>query len=110
MSNLAESVKRHAEGRLPDDRAKWLYPRLLDDAKEADQEAQLARDRGKGSAAELLEMRAEQMRQAAELIRILSTEQFRQRETIKHYLHGRGDTASLRLVSSTWNGDIHETA
>ncbi len=94
---LADKEKKFAASLAPSERAKRLYPKLLEEAEECRRDAGAALNR------ELLELRAELLQQAADLIRILETEQFRQRTAAATHLDGKMDRADLRRVTRTWN-------
>ena len=98
---LAESELAFIKGMLPEDRAKRAVEKLRQMANETRKDTEY---KG-GAAKELGELNAVRMEEAAEVIRIMSLEQFRQRETIRHYLDGRVDRLFMRGVAATWNGD-----
>lgn len=98
---LAESEQRISLSMGPSERAKRLFPRLREVVVEHRRRAAMAT----GANAELLELEAVQIELAADLLRILAQEQWRQREAIKLYLHAREDRPFLRRVSETWNED-----
>lgn len=86
---------------LPSNEAKRLAPKLRELAEEHRRQASHSTPAGR----EMHDLEAFRVDRAAELIRILETEQFRQRESIKLYLAGREDRDFLRRVASTWNDD-----
>jgi hypothetical protein len=90
----------------PYDEAKRLAPKLRELAGELRLQS---RATARAATAQLRELEAEWATRAAELLRILAQEQWRQREAIKLYLHGREDRAFLRRVSETWNEDTPPT-
>ncbi len=104
MATLAETERRFTAGMDPSARAKRLYSALEDTVAELHRMAKSCRPDADATR-ELLELEAERVEQARQLLRILETEQFRQRETIKHYLYGHGSRDSLRTVSGSWNND-----
>lgn len=55
--------------------------------------------------AEMADFELVVLQKAHATIALLETEQFRQREAIKLYLHGRITREELRRYSETWNGD-----
>lgn len=56
------------------------------------------------AANEIYDLETQVMKSAAEMIPVLETEQWRQREAIKLFLHGQIDRNELRRISETWNG------
>lgn len=94
---LAAKEKKLAASLGPSERAKRLYPKLMEEAVE------LRRDAKRALNSELLEFRAELMEQAADIIRVLETEQFRQRTAAATHLDGMMDRAELRSIVKTWN-------
>jgi hypothetical protein len=55
--------------------------------------------------AEMADFELAVLQKAHATIAMLDTEQYRQREAIKLYLHGRITREELRRYSETWNGD-----
>jgi hypothetical protein len=95
--SLAEKEKALAAKLGPSERAKRLAPKLLEEAAECRLEARFMPN------VELLELRAALLEEAADLLRILETEQFRQRTAAATHLHGRMDRAELRQITQSWN-------
>lgn len=95
--NLATRERKLAESLQPSDRAKRLAPTLIEISREILLRARNDVER------ELGELHVERLRQASDLLRILETEQFRQREAIKLYHHGGLDRSALNRIAATWN-------
>lgn len=98
---LGEREKAFVASMGPEDRAKRAAQKMRELAEETRADTQY-----KGAAAqELGELAAVRMEEAAEMLRVMSLEQFRQRETMRHYLDGRVDRDFMRGVARTWNDD-----
>lgn len=102
---IAETEAGIAMSLRPYERAKRLAPGLREEAEECRREATMAT----AAKADLLGLRAERLEQAADLLRILAQEQWRQREAAKIYLHGRMGRSELREITETWNDDAEDT-
>ena len=109
MKTLAEAEREFAKTLGPSEKAKRLAPKLGEIAEEmnvtAVSLAQGLRPVATPAAAELMDLSAELVDQARDLLRILEQEQFRQRTAIQMFLAGRVDRDFLRNVSGSWNGD-----
>lgn len=101
---LAQAEARIVATMSPSDEAKRLAPKLIEEAVEARHRARLKSGMGKADF-ELDDLAAVRLERAAELLRILEQEQFRQRESARLYLDGRVDRAFLRRAAWSWNGD-----
>ena len=109
MKTLAEAERDLAKTLGPSARAKRLAPKLGEIAEEMNATAvSLAaghRPVATPAAAEIMDLSAELVDQARDLLRILEQEQFRQRTAIQMFLQGQVDREFLRKVAYSWNGD-----
>jgi hypothetical protein len=101
---LAQAEMRFISRMSPSDEAKRLAPKLIEEAVEARHRARLKEGMGKAHF-ELDDLAAVRLERAAELLRILEQEQFRQRTAAAIHLDGRMSTSDLRQVTRSWNGD-----
>jgi hypothetical protein len=97
--SLAERERQFCASLGYSERAKRIAPKLG----EVSEELQTKAARVSGAEKELLELAAEQIDQARDLLRILEQEQWRQREAINLYLYGKVDRDFLKNISSSWN-------
>lgn len=86
----------------PSMQARRLHSLLADIVKDFGERAVAARTEAER---ELIVLYSERIEDTRRLLRTLDGEQSRQREVIKHYLHGMADRDALRRVSDSWNGD-----
>lgn len=102
---LAASTRRIFESLSNERRARWLEPKLVDLAQDLEHRGQSAQVLGKSAESELMELGAELVKLAGELIHTLDLEQWRQREGAAHYLQGRMARDELRKINRSWNND-----
>lgn len=100
---LAEREAELIASLHPSAEAKRLAPKLRDDAAERRSLASTAKTE---AGRQLHELAALHLERAAELLRILEQEQWRQREAIKLHLHGTLERTNLRRIAESWNGDL----
>ncbi len=98
---LVEFERDYTASMTASQKAKRLHVSLKDVSGELIVKSMLGTEAQK----ELFELYAERVSQAADLLRVLELEQWRQRESIKLFLARREDESFLRRVSSTWNDD-----
>lgn len=96
--SLAEREIALTEHMSASDRAKRLAPMLREIAEELER-----RNTSSPTLRELWRLEVVRIRAAAELLRILEQEQFRQRTAAAIFLDGRMDRADLRNITRTWN-------
>lgn len=100
--SLAESEKAFSASLMPDALAKRMAPKLMEVASEIARRGASATNPDEK---ELLELDAAVVELSVEALRRCEQEQWRQREAIKLFLHGRITQSDLRKISESWNGD-----
>lgn len=99
---LAQFESNFIQGMSASDRARRLTPKLIELAEEIDL---LAKAAPTEAGRELWELEALHVRNAADLLRVLEQEQWRQREAAKLFLCGQIDRSALRSITESWNND-----
>ena len=102
---LAEREREFIDGMGVDEETKRLLPKLNEIIADMQFRIDSAKARDKDTEAELLELDKVRIERAMHLLYLNNIEVFRKSEGIKHYLHGRGSTQSLRNIAYSWNSD-----
>lgn len=105
--SLTEMEKSLLSKLTPTKKAQKLADRVCEIVTELDWMAKRIAESMKNpnSLLEMTRMYQYDLKEIAEMLRILEQEQFRQREAIKLFLHRREGESFLRLVSESWNND-----